>query len=71
MSTNPEVGKTYRITHSRKGTFNGVVTGLDDTWAKVLIVSGVARAMLDYNEREAGEAVTVRLSHCAFQEVPA
>ncbi len=71
MSTTPEVGKTYRIKHSRKGTFSGIVTGLDDTWAKVLIVAGTARAMLDYNEREAGETVTVRLSHCAFEEVPA
>jgi hypothetical protein len=71
MSTTPEVGKTYRISSLRKGAFTGIVTRLDDTWADILVVSGRARAMLPYNEREAGEAVTVRLSFSTFTEVPA
>ena len=71
MSTTPEVGKTYHISSRRKGEFTGIVTRLDDTWADILVVSGRARAMLPYNEREAGETVTVRLSFSTFTEVPA
>lgn len=66
-----EAGRTYRINSSRKGTFIGVVTSLDDTWATVLITNGKAQAMMEYNEREAGEEVTVRRSFCAFTEVGA
>lgn len=65
-TTTPEVGQTYRVTSSRKGTFTGIVTQMDDTWATVLITNGRAKAMLDYNERDAGETVTVRRSFCTF-----
>lgn len=57
-----EVGKTYRIRHSRKGQFVFRVTGMNDEWVSGEIVSGVAKAMLDYNVREAGEDITVRRS---------
>ncbi len=63
-----EIGKTYRIKSSRKGTFTGKIVALNDEWADVLITSGKAGAMLDYNEREAGEEVTVRRSFCTFTE---
>jgi hypothetical protein len=69
VSTALEVGKTYRVTSSRKGTFTGIVSRLDETWADVLITKGKAGAMMDYNEREAGEPVTVRRSFCTFIEV--
>lgn len=62
-----EVGKTYLINSARKGKFTGIVTRVDDTWADVLIIKGKAEAMLDYNEREQGETVTVRRSLCAFK----
>ena len=63
------VGKTYRVTSSRKGQFTGIVTYEDDTWADVLITTGKAGAMLPHNEREQGEVIRVRRSLCAFTEV--
>ena len=69
MNTTIEVGKTYRINSTRKGLFTGIVTRHDETWADVLITAGKAKAMLDYNEREQGETVTVRRSFCTFEEV--
>ena len=71
MSNVLEVGKTYTVNHSRKGAFTGRLLGFDDTWATVLITDGKAKAMLDYNEREEGEEVTVRKSFCNFTEVGA
>lgn len=63
------VGKAYEVNSSRKGKFTGVITSLNDEWATVLITNGKARAMLDYNEREKGEEVTVRRSFCSFKPV--
>lgn len=63
-----QVGKTYKINSSRKGTFTARLTMVDDTWATGVIVSGKASAMLPYNEREEGEEVTVRRSFCRFTE---
>lgn len=71
MTAQPTIGKTYHIDHRRKGKFMGIVTHADDEWATVLITSGKARAMLDYNERETGETVTVRLSLATFTELEA
>jgi hypothetical protein len=62
-------GRTYRVVAQRKGTFTARVEHFDDTWATLTIVSGRARAMLPYNEREAGEEVTVRRSHTTFTEI--
>jgi len=72
MSTTAiEVGKTYRVVSSRKGAFTGTITKIDDTWAEVLITNGRAKAMMEYNERDAGETVTVRRSFCTFTPVEA
>jgi len=71
MSENIEVGKTYIVKSSRKGTFTGRITHVGDTFADVLITQGRAGAMLDYNERETGETVTVRKSFCTFTPVEA
>lgn len=73
MNTTEElqVGKLYRVNSRRKGEFVGIVTKADDTWADVLITKGKAKAMLDYNERNAGELVTVRRSFCTFTQVEA
>lgn len=62
------VGKTYTVNSSRKGIFTGIVTQCCDTWATVLITNGKAEAMLECNEREQGEEVTVRRSFCTFTE---
>lgn len=69
MTDTLTIGDTYRVTSSRKGTFTGVLTYADQTWADILITGGKAKAMLDHNEREAGEVVRVRISFCAFTKV--
>lgn len=65
-----EVGKTYLINSQRKGTFVAKLTHVDDEWATGLVVGGKAKAMLEYNERDIGEEVTVRRSFCKFTEQP-
>lgn len=67
---NLEVGKTYLVNSSRKGTFAGRLKHADETWATLEITGGKAKAMLYYNERERGEEVTVRRSFCRFTEQP-
>ena len=64
-----EVGKQYRITHSRKGQFTANIVGIRDEWVDCVITDGKAGAMLDYNEREKGEAITVRRSFCTFKPI--
>lgn len=63
-----EVGKTYLVNSQRKGTFMARMTRVDDTWATGIITGGYARAMMEYNERDKGEEVTVRRSLCKFTE---
>lgn len=65
-----EVGKTYLVNSSRKGTFMGKLLDVNETWATFEITGGKAKAMLDYNEREKGEEVTVRRVWCGFTEQP-
>lgn len=65
-----EVGKTYLVNSQRKGTFMARMTRVDDTWATGIIVGGYAKAMMEYNERDKGEEVTVRRSFCTFTEQP-
>lgn len=55
-----EVGKTYVVTHQRKGTFAVRVTGQCDTWTNGVVVDGKTTAMLDYNVAHAGDSVTCR-----------
>jgi hypothetical protein len=65
-----QVGKTYIVKSSRKGTFAGRLMSACETWATFTITAGKAKAMLDYNECEKGEEVTVRRSLCTFTEQP-
>lgn len=65
-----QVGKTYKINHTRKGRFSIRVESNDGEWVKGLVVSGKAGAMMAHNEREAGEEITVRKSLISsFEEV--
>ena len=61
-----QIGEEYQVNHSRKGRFAAVVKTVDDTWATLELTAGKANAMCSYNEAEAGEEITVRLSHCTF-----
>jgi uncharacterized protein (UPF0179 family) len=63
-----QVGETYQVNHTRKGTFTATLKSADDTWATLEVKTGKAKAMCRYNVAEAGEEVTVRLSHCKFTE---
>lgn len=63
-------GKTYRVNHSRKGTFVGRLIATSGEWVTLEITNGKAKAMKGRNEREAGEEVTVRRSFCSFTEQP-
>ncbi len=62
-------GQIYKVNHSRKGTFNLMVTKQDETWVTGLIVEGKAKAMLEYNEREQFDDITIRKELCKFQPV--
>lgn len=61
-----QAGKAYKVVSQRKGTFIGIATNVNEEWVTVLITGGKAQAMLSYNEREAGEEVTVRRSLTSF-----
>lgn len=60
----PIVGQRYKVTHSRKGTFKGVVLGIDDPFFRVRIDAGKAGAILPENEKDVGETVDCRNSLC-------
>ena len=66
---NCEVGKEYKIYHTRKGHFFGKVIQIDGEWVDIMITKGTAKAMLIENEREAGEMIRARLSHCTFSAI--
>lgn len=57
-----QVGATYLISHTRKGRFFMRVTGQSDECLNGIVVAGTAKAMLDYNVKEAGDEVTLRKS---------
>lgn len=65
-ATIPAVGGVYAVNHSRKGKFNMLVTRVDGEWIDGRIVSGKAKALLPYNEKETGEEVTVRQCLATF-----
>lgn len=64
-----EVGKTYNVNHSRKGKFTLQVTSVGDEWIDGIIVAGMAKAIMSYNEVYKGEKITVRRSLCTFTPV--
>ena len=63
-----EVGKTYLINSQRKGTFFARLTNVNDEWATGIILVGHAHAMMEYNERDKGEEITVRRTMSIFTE---
>lgn len=66
---NIEAGKFYKVHHSRKGIFHLAVDSIDGEWITGTIIAGKAKAMLDYNEREKGEQITIRESFCTFTPI--
>ena len=57
-----EVGKAYRIKHSRKGSFTARITGVDLSFTSAIITDGKAEAILKGSERHIGETVIFRTS---------
>ena len=55
-----ETGKTYTVTHQRKGRFTMQVTSKTAMWTTGIITKGTAGAMLEYNVKHEGEKITVR-----------
>ena len=64
----PEVGKTYKINHVRKGEFSGKVLKVRGVWADVELVAGKASYVASVDARS-GDVVGVRLSFCEFTEI--
>ena len=60
------IGKNYEVFSSRKGKFKMNLTHQDDAWATGVIIQGKAKAICSYNERMAGEEVTVRKELSSF-----
>jgi len=66
----PEINRIYNVNHSRKGKFTMRVDSVTVDWAHGQVVDGTAKAMMNYNVKEAGDPITVRLSHCQFTPIP-
>jgi hypothetical protein len=62
----PEIGKEYRVRHSRKGVFCIRVTAIAPPWIDGVITSGTAGAILPHNERYVGETITIHDIHSTF-----
>lgn len=71
MGTVPEVGKTYEVRHSRKGTLTIKVQALKDEWVTGELISGKERLMSsESTPKEPGESITLRDVHCYLLERP-
>ena len=66
---NLEIGKTYQITHNRKGSFGGRCLQIDAAWGKFQVVSGQLhfRSEFSANKGKGGDTVTLRLEFCKFE----
>lgn len=59
---NLEVGKTYDLTHTRKGSFVFEVVRESGEWVDGVVRGGKTKAMNSYNVCEKDESVTLRKS---------
>lgn len=65
----PEVGKTYNVTHSRKGAFTLRVDSIEGEWVEGEIVAGEAEMLsLSNANLGPGDQITVSASLCVFEE---
>ena len=64
-----EVGKTYHVSHCRKGKFMFTVTELaGEEWVGGTIVEGVANAMMEYNVGFPGDHISMRIKFLTILE---
>lgn len=66
--TDIQIGKIYKVNHSRKGRFSIQVTYSDAATIQGTIIDGVSDAILDYNIRLPGESITMKRSLCTVTE---
>jgi hypothetical protein len=64
----PEPNQIYHVNHSRKGKFTMRVDSVKGEWVSGQVISGTAKAMMDYNIKEAGDEITIRLCHSSFTQ---
>jgi len=62
MKSKLKKGKTYNITHCRKGSFTIKVISFTEEWVTCLITEGHTNTMLPENQKFEGEEETVRIS---------
>jgi hypothetical protein len=55
-------GKTFNITHCRKGSFTIKVTDLQKEWVTGEITEGHTTTLCEYNRKDVGESETIRIS---------
>lgn len=66
-----EVGKVYKIDHSRKGKFVGKVLEINDDFVDVEIVDGTARMLSSWNEDgQPGDVLQVRTLLAKWELAP-
>jgi hypothetical protein len=69
--TTYEAGKTYEISHSRKGKLTVKVEKISGEWVHSTIIAGIARGVRGDVLAEAGEDLTFRASLAMIlREVP-
>lgn len=61
-----EIGKDYKVIHSRKGTFEMRVTREDEEFVTGDIIGGVANSLCACNVAVIGDEVIVRRSFCTL-----
>ena len=64
-----EVGKCYKVTHLRKGTFEGKLVRDGGEFLTFLVTNGAAKAMLPENVKEEGEEVILRKNFGKYEEI--
>lgn len=66
-----EIGKTYNVTHCRKGNFTVQVISETDAWVTGVITDGHTKTMCPENMKSVGEEQPMRKSFLrAIVEVP-
>lgn len=59
---NPQVGEVFFVRHVRKGEFIVRFDTIDDEWISATIVSGIAKAVMEYNTKHEGDKIALRRS---------
>jgi len=69
QETKPQVGKRYRMRHTRKGTCNVKILAVEGEWIDVVIVSGHLKGIGAGSLAVAGDRKRVRESLVFFTEL--